>query len=228
VISTEPEANSTARKGDIISVKGSYGPEQRQIPDVASLSYEAAVTKLRDKGFSKFKRAESPSTPELKDRVVGTNPPVNSTSAITNEITVLVGTGPEVKEIPDVTGQTPDEAQKTLTLSGFTKVNPVSVDSPRPAGEVLGTRPAARETVPVDTVIELRVSKGNQFVMPDLRGMVWTDAEPLLRALGWTGMLIKGPDVDAGGDSRNRVVAQSPGSGQGANIDGNVTLTFGR
>lgn len=228
VISTEPDANSTAHKGDIIIVKVSYGPEQRQVPDVASLTYEAAVNKLRDRGFSKFKRTESPSTPELKDRVVGTNPPVNSTSAITNEITVIIGTGPETKEIPDVSGQTPDEAQKTLTLSGFTKVNPVSVDSPRPAGEVLGTRPAARETVPVDTVIELRVSKGNQFVMPDLRGMVWTDAEPLLRALGWTGMLIKGPDVDAGGDSRNRVVAQSPGSGQGANIDGNVTLTFGR
>ncbi len=228
VISTEPAAASTAHKGDVITVKVSYGPEQRQLPDVASLSYEAAIKKLEDRGFSKFKRSESPSTPELKDRVVGTNPPVNSTSAITNEITVIVGTGPETKDVPAVSGQTTEEAEKTLTLSGFTKVNPVSVDSTEPAGQVIGTRPAAGETVPVDTVIELQVSKGNQFVMPDVKGMFWTDAEPLLRALGWTGVLVKGPDVDAGGDSRNRVISQSPAAGQGVNTDGNITLTFGR
>lgn len=228
VISTEPAAESTAHKGDVITVKVSYGPEQRQIPDVASLAYDAAIKKLEDRGFSKFKRSESPSTPELKDRVVGTNPPVNSTSAITNEITVIIGTGPETKDVPAVAGQTVDEAEKTLTLSGFTKVNPVSVDSTEPAGEVVGTRPATGENVPVDTVIELQVSKGNQFVMPDVKGMFWTDAEPLLRALGWTGVLVKGPDVDAGGDSRNRVISQSPTAGQGVNTDGNITLTFGR
>ncbi|ODR09827.1 serine/threonine protein kinase [Mycolicibacillus koreensis] len=228
VISTEPAAESTAHKGDVITVKVSYGPEQRQIPDVASLSYDAAIKKLEDRGFSKFKRSESPSTPELKDRVVGTNPPVNSTSAITNEITVIIGTGPETKDVPAVSGQTVDEAEKTLTLSGFTKVNPVSVDSTEPAGQVVGTRPATGENVPVDTVIELQVSKGNQFVMPDVKGMFWTDAEPLLRALGWTGVLVKGPDVDAGGDSRNRVISQSPSAGQGVNTDGNITLTFGR
>ncbi|BBY55878.1 Stk1 family PASTA domain-containing Ser/Thr kinase [Mycobacterium koreense] len=228
VISTEPAAESTAHKGDVITVKVSYGPEQRQIPDVASLSYDAAIKKLEDRGFSKFKRSESPSTPELKDRVVGTNPPVNSTSAITNEITVIIGTGPETKDVPAVSGQTVEEAEKTLTLSGFTKVNPVSVDSTEPRGQVVGTRPAAGENVPVDTVIELQVSKGNQFVMPDVKGMFWTDAEPLLRALGWTGVLVKGPDVDAGGDSRNRVISQSPSAGQGVNTDGNITLTFGR
>ncbi|HLR98382.1 MAG TPA: Stk1 family PASTA domain-containing Ser/Thr kinase [Mycolicibacillus parakoreensis] len=228
VISTEPAADSTAHKGDVITVKVSYGPEQRQVPDVASLSYEAAIKKLEGRGFSKFKRSESPSTPELKDRVVGTNPPVNSTSAITNEITVIVGTGPETKDVPAVSGQTAEEAEKTLTLSGFAKVNPVSVDSPEPAGQVIATRPAAGENVAVDTVIELQVSKGNQFVMPDVKGMFWTDAEPLLRALGWTGVLVKGPDVDAGGDSRNRVISQSPTAGQGVNTDGNITLTFGR
>ncbi|MCV7316632.1 Stk1 family PASTA domain-containing Ser/Thr kinase [Mycolicibacillus parakoreensis] len=228
VISTEPAADSTAHKGDVITVKVSYGPEQRQVPDVASLSYEAAIKKLEGRGFSKFKRSESPSTPELKDRVVGTNPPVNSTSAITNEITVIVGTGPETKDVPAVSGQTAEEAEKTLTLSGFAKVNPVSVDSPEPAGQVIATRPTAGENVPVDTVIELQVSKGNQFVMPDVKGMFWTDAEPLLRALGWTGVLVKGPDVDAGGDSRNRVISQSPTAGQGVNTDGNITLTFGR
>jgi len=63
--------------------------------------------------------------------------------------------------------------------------------------------------------------------MPDLTGMFWTDAEPQLRALGWTGILVKGADVPGNEQLRNRVVYQSPPAGNGVNRDGNVTLKFG-
>lgn len=228
VIGTDPAANTSAGAGDEITVNISTGPEQREIPDVASLSYGEAVQKLKAAGFSVFKQANSPSTPELKDRVVGTNPPANQTSAITNEITVLVGTGPETRDVPDLTGQTPELARTNLGVYGFTKVTQVQVDSPRPAGTVVGTNPPAGQTVPLDTVIELQVSKANQFVMPDLSGQFWVDAEPNLRALGWTGVLIKGADVpNAGDQNRNRVMTQSPSPGAGVNFGGTITLTFG-
>ena len=93
---------------------------------------------------------------------------------------------------------------------------------------MIGTNPPAGADVPVDTIIEFQVSKGNQFIMPDLSGLVWTEAEPQLRALGWTGILVKGADVDAGGSQNNRVVFQSPSAGQGANRDGSITLKFGQ
>jgi serine/threonine-protein kinase len=164
----------------------------------------------------------------MKDKVIGTSPPANQTSAITNEISVIVGSGPSTKQVPDVTGQTVDLAQKNLTVYGFTKFSQSAVDSPRSAGDVIGTNPAAGQTVPLDTVIDLQVSKGNQFIMPDLSGLYWTDAEPQLRALGWTGVLVKGADVDAGGSQHNRVVSQSPSAGQGVNKDGPITLKFGQ
>jgi eukaryotic-like serine/threonine-protein kinase len=228
VISTDPAANASVGAGDVITINVSTGPEQREVPDVSSMNYADAVTKLKAAGFSKFKQASSPSTPELLGKVIGTNPPANQTSAITNVITVIVGAGPETKQIPDVAGQTVDLAQKNLTVYGFTKFSQASVDSPRPAGEVIGTNPPKGQTVPVDSVIELQVSKGNQFVMPDLSGMFWTDAEPRLRALGWTGVLDKGPDVDAGGSQHNRVVYQNPPAGAGVNRDGIITLKFGQ
>ncbi len=228
VISTDPPADALAHKGDKITVNVSYGPEQRQVPDVSSLSYADAVKKLKAAGFGKFKQEDAPSTPELKDRVVSTTPPANQSAAITNEIVITVGSGPPTKVVPDVTGQTVELARKNLTVYGFTKFTESSVDSPRPAGEVLGTKPPAGDTVPMDSVLELQVSKGNQFVMPDVSGMFWTDAEPQLRALGWTGMLVKGADVDAGGSGHNRVLYQSPPAGQGVNTDGTITLRFGQ
>jgi beta-lactam-binding protein with PASTA domain/predicted Ser/Thr protein kinase len=228
VIGTDPTPNASVAAGDDITINVSTGPEQREVPDVSSLSYAAAVQKLQAAGFGRFRQVDSPSTPELKDRVVGTNPPANQTSAITNEIAIIVGSGPITKQIPNVTGQTVELAQKNLGVYGFTKFTEDRVDSSRPAGEVIGTNPPADATVPVDSVIELQVSKGNQFTMPDLMGLFWTDAEPQLRALGWNGVLIKGADVDAGGNEHNRVVFQSPSPGQGLNKDGNITLKFGQ
>jgi serine/threonine-protein kinase len=127
-----------------------------------------------------------------------------------------------------VVGQTVDLAQRNLSVYGFTKVSQTPVDSTRPAGDVIGTTPPAGATVPLDSVIELQVSKGNQFIMPDVSGMFWTDAEPQLRALGWTGVLVKGADVDAGPPGHNRVVFQAPAPGQGVNRDGPITLKFGQ
>ncbi len=213
VIGTDPSANASVSAGDEITINVSTGPEQRELPDVSSLSYTDAVKKLKFAGFSRFREVNSPSTPEFNGRVVGTSPPANQTSAITNEITIIVGTGPATKQIPDVVGQTVDIAQKNLDVYGFTKISQTPVDSPRPAGDVLGINPPAGATVPLDSVIELQVSKGNQFMMPDLSKMFWADAEPQLRALGWTGVLVKGADVDAGNSSRNRVDLPEPGGG---------------
>ena len=228
VIGTDPASDAKVGAGDLITINVSTGPEQREVPDVSSLSYASAVKKLKSAGFGRFKEVPSPSTPEMKDKVLGTNPPANQTSAITNEISVIIGSGPSTKQIPDVAGQTVDSAQKNLTVYGFSKFSQAAVDSSRPAGDVLGTNPPAGATVPVDSVIEIQVSKGNQFVMPDLSGLFWTDAEPQLRALGWIGVLVKGADVDAGGSQHNRIVFQSPSAGQGENKDGPVTLKFGQ
>src|SRR6202000_2537312 len=98
-------ANVKVGAGELITIEVSTGPEQREVPDVSSLSYAAAVKKLKSAGFSKFKQVNSPSTPEMKDKVIGTIPPANQTSAITNEISVIVGSGPSSKQVPDFSRQ---------------------------------------------------------------------------------------------------------------------------
>ena len=226
VISTDPAANSSVDAGDEITLNVSTGPEQREIPDVRNLSYDDAVDKLKAAGFDNFRPSSSPSTPEMKDKVLGTNPPVNQTSAITNEITIVLGAGPETRPVPDVKDQSQESATAILTASGFTKTVPVQVDSNLPVGQVIGTNPPAGQTVAVDTVIQLQVSRGNQFIMPDLRGQFWTDAEPRLRALGWTGVLDRGADVRDSGQRTNAVVSQSPSPGTGVNYDSRITLSF--
>jgi eukaryotic-like serine/threonine-protein kinase len=226
VIDTDPAANSMASAGDEITINVSTGPDQREIPDCAALSAGDCAKKLKDAGFSKFKQTNSASRPEDKDRVISTVPPANQLSAVTNEITIVIGSGPQNAEVPVVAGQSVEVATQILNASGFVKILPVPTDSTEPSGQVVGTDPANGQTVPQDTPIQIRVSKGNQFVMPPLTGQFWTDAEPNLRSLGWTGVLIKGSDVQNSGQRSNAVVTQSPAAGTAVNFGAAITLSF--
>ncbi len=226
VISTEPAGDASVKAGEEILLNVSTGPEQREVPDVTGLSYADAVKKLTAAGFGKFKQAEAASTVAQRDKVLNTNPPANQTLPITNEITVVIGTGPVTRGIPDVTGQTADVATKNLNTLGFQTILTAPVDSVEPAGQVLGIDPPSGTDAALDTAITLKVSKGNQFVMPNLVGQFWVDAEPNLRALGWTGVLVKGPDVPNSGQRTNAVVTQNPAAGAGVNFSGSVTLSF--
>ncbi|BBX33079.1 serine-threonine protein kinase [Mycolicibacterium mageritense DSM 44476 = CIP 104973] len=226
VIGTDPAANSEVSAGAEITINVSTGPEQKPIPDVAGLTPAQARQKLKDAGFQKTKETKASSTPEFKDRVVATVPPANQLSAITNEITIAVGSGPESLPIPDCVGQSADVCKQILTASGFLTTVVVEVDNTAPAGQVVGTEPPAGQSVPKDTLIQIKVSRGNQFVMPDLRGQFWDDAYPRLTALGWTGVLDKGPNVDNSGQRTNAVVTQSPQAGTPVNRDARITLSF--
>ncbi|MCV7214683.1 Stk1 family PASTA domain-containing Ser/Thr kinase [Mycobacterium crocinum] len=226
VIDTDPAANSKASAGDEILINVSTGPEQREVPDCATLSAGDCIQKLKAAGFSKFKQTTSASKPEDKDKVVSTVPPANQLSAVTNEITIVIGNGPQTAEVPVVAGQTVDVAGQILKASGFLNTLPVPTDSTEPSGQVVGTDPPNGQVVPQDTAIQIKVSKGNQFVMPDLRGMFWTDAEPRLRGLGWTGVLDKGGDVQNSGQPSHAVVSQSPSAGSAVNFGATITLSF--
>ncbi|MBB3748779.1 serine/threonine-protein kinase [Mycolicibacterium sp. BK634] len=226
VIDTDPPANSMAAAGDDIAINVSTGPKQVEVPDCTAFSAADCTQKLKDAGFTKFKQTNSASKPEDKDRVLQTVPPANQLSAITNEITIVIGSGPQNAEVPVVAGQNTDVAKQILTASGFLNTVPVPTDSPEPAGNVVGTDPPNGQTVPQDTPIQIKVSKGNQFVMPDVRGGFWTDVESRLRGLGWTGVLDKGADVQNSGQRSNAVVSQSPSPGSGVNFGATITLSF--
>ncbi len=104
---------------------------------------------------------------------------------------------------------------------------PVEVDSTTTAGQVMGTDPAAAQTVPQDTVIQIQVSRGQSVRDAGPVGDVLDRREPRLRALGWTGVLDKGGDVQNSGQRTNAVVTQSPPTaGTAVNFGARITLNF--
>lgn len=56
--------------------------------------------------------------------------------------------------------------------------------------------------------------------------MYWTDAEPALRTVGWTGVLVKAPDVTNSQYRKNSIAVQVPAPGQVVTSDAVITLQF--
>ncbi|EUA43641.1 PASTA domain protein [Mycobacterium xenopi 3993] len=227
MIGTDPAANASVSAGDEITVNVSTGPEQREVPDVSSLSYADAVKKLTAAGFGRFKQASSPSTPELKGRVVGTNPPANQTSAITNVITIVVGSGPPPSRF---------RTWPAKPLTSRRRISP-STGSPNSA-RLRSTAPPGRRRDWHQSACGRDGSGGLGDRIAGLQGQPVRDARPVRVVLdrrrttaaraGLDGCAGQGADVDAGGDKHNRVVYQSPAAGQGVNKDGTITLKFGQ
>jgi eukaryotic-like serine/threonine-protein kinase len=71
-------------------------------------------------------------------------------------------------------------------------------------------------------------SKTDEFVMPDITGKYWVEAEPQLRGLGWNGMLVLGDEVPGDPADRNRIVLQDPSAGTEHEKDVVITLRFAR
>jgi serine/threonine-protein kinase len=227
VIGTEPEAGTAVAAGDQITIVVSSGPKQLVVPDVKTMTPEQAEQQLRAAGFENIRRSPSASLPEQKDRVIESVPPANSTSAITNPVTIVVGTGPGTRSVPDCAGLGFDDCDRLVKQSGFRDTIRLDVDSTQPSGQVIGTDPAAGAEVPTETLIQIRVSLGNQFVMPPLRGQFWDAAEPLLRnSYGWQGAMIKLPNAQNSGVPSNGIVDQSPAPGTPLKFSDPITLSF--
>ena len=63
--------------------------------------------------------------------------------------------------------------------------------------------------------------------MPDLTNQTWEEVKARLGAMGWTGGLDRGADVQGDDQHRNRVISQSPAAGTPVDFASKVTLSFG-
>jgi eukaryotic-like serine/threonine-protein kinase len=137
-----------------------------------------------------------------------------------------VGSGPDSKIVPDCSNLSAADCDQIVKQTGFPNTAIVNIDSTKPSGQVIGTNPPAAQNVPIDTVIQIQVSQGNQFLMPNLRGQFWDEAYPMLSGLGWTGNLNKLPNAQNSGIPSNGIVTQDPAAGTPTKFSDPISLSF--
>jgi eukaryotic-like serine/threonine-protein kinase len=224
VIGQDPTGGEKADKGSTVTLTVSSGPEQVAVPPVVGLTLQSAQGRLQKAGLESTQREESSTTVE-KGRVISASPSEGQKVDKGSTVNLVVSTGPEQVDVPDVTGKQFDEAQSTLQAAGF-KVTRTDKESDKDAGTVLSQNPKGGTQADSGATIALTVAKEPTDVdVPDVTG---EDAPVAIRELSRAGFEVdqQSRDVDSP-EGDGVVIEQSPTAGK-AKKGSKVTIVVGK
>jgi eukaryotic-like serine/threonine-protein kinase len=225
VMGTDPAPGEEADKGSTVRLTVSDGPGTANVPSVEGLTRQSARGRLRRAGFEIAERRESSdSVPDGK--AIRTSPPAGATLEKGQEVTLLLSTGKEQVEVPDVTGQTFDEASSELRNRGFQvsrKDQPTDDEDP---GTVLSQIPDSGARIDKGSTVTLTVARQPQDVeVVDVTGETQSDAVQRLSKDGFEIDIQEQPVDSQEGDGV--VLEQDPAGGK-AKRGSTVTLVVGK
>jgi beta-lactam-binding protein with PASTA domain/predicted Ser/Thr protein kinase len=186
VISQAPTAGSAAKKGSRVGIVVSGGPATVPLMDVSGLTEAKAVAALRHAHFKTRTKTESSTTTEA-GVVIGTEPSAETDVEEGRLITVLVSSGPAPVHVPDVTGQTLEAAEATLTNAELA-VGTVTkrVSNTQAAGTVLAQSPTSGGSVRAGSKVDLKVAQAPKEVeVPEVVGAAEAAAVAALKHAGF-------------------------------------------
>ncbi|MFF5687942.1 Stk1 family PASTA domain-containing Ser/Thr kinase [Streptomyces albidoflavus] len=118
VVSTDPSAGTERRGGSAVALVVSKGAPV-EVPDVAGSSLQKATEALKEAGLKVSTADERIFSEHEKGAVAAQSPKPGTELAKGGEVELTLSKGPDLVEVPDVTGQKEDEARKTLEGAGF-------------------------------------------------------------------------------------------------------------
>jgi serine/threonine-protein kinase len=224
VTKQDPPANDEAKEGSEVTITVGAGPETATVPDVTGRTLDEASQLIIQAGFVPSQKAEENADVE-EGLVIRTDPAANSKAAVNSTVTIFYSSGPTTIAIPDVRGQSENDARNTLTGAGFTNIQ-VRQDSSDdvPEGQAIGTEPGAGQQAPANQTITLIMSSGGGKVgVPDVVGRTEDNARALLQ--GFDVQTTDEPTNDPNQDGR--VLSQNPPANSQVDEGATVTLVIG-
>ncbi|SEP51920.1 Stk1 family PASTA domain-containing Ser/Thr kinase [Amycolatopsis saalfeldensis] len=158
VILQTPTANSTAPIGTAVSITIGTQQAQKAVPNVVGQTFDSAKSALQNAGFKVVRQDQDSTAP--KDQVVnqqpnGGNLPPGGT------VTLMVSKGVQQIQMPNLKGQTEDQATQTLQNLGWHgSIQTQSVHSGNAdPNTVVKTTPTTGTTIAADQTIVLFVQE---------------------------------------------------------------------
>ncbi|MBW8767040.1 MAG: PASTA domain-containing protein, partial [Geodermatophilales bacterium] len=207
VISTTP-ASGEAIRGSNVRLVVSRGPERYTVdPALAGHPVDEVEAQLQDSLPIKLTRGEDHSNDVEAGMVIGFDPPAGTELKRDQLVTIVVSTGRAPVAVPDVTGQTPEQAKSNLEGLGFVvKRGEDGRSAAVDAGEVMAVDPAPGKSAAYGSTVTIQVSAGlPQVQVPDVTGKKANEATKILEAAGLK--------VDATSFFGNKVRGQVPPAG---------------
>ncbi|MCE7080684.1 Stk1 family PASTA domain-containing Ser/Thr kinase [Streptomyces sp. ST2-7A] len=158
VLGQDPGADEEVEPGTTITLTVATAPEDAEVPDVVGLSFEDAQRRLEQEGFTVARRDQE-SGDVAAGQVMTQDPSAGSRRAPGSQITITVALEPQPEQIqvPNVVGQSFDQAREQLEGLGL------QVERQGPGGGnavVVGTDPGAGNPVQEGDTIRVITQRG--------------------------------------------------------------------
>jgi serine/threonine-protein kinase len=242
VLEQRPDPGTVYGEGGIVVLSVARRAEEIEVPDVVGLRSGRALARLRAAGLEPRAQAVQSRRPE--GLVLRQAPEAGAAVERGTEVVVLVSTGQQRTEVPEVVGMTVGEATERLTQAGF-RTRVARVPGTEPEGTVTDQTPQGGVRLPRGQVVRINVSRGPaqttpttptttvtttttpaRATVPDTVGQEETAAISTLEGAGFSARVVERTVPDAADDGI--VLRQSPPAGSRAARGSTVSITVGR
>ncbi|MCX7619830.1 MAG: Stk1 family PASTA domain-containing Ser/Thr kinase [Acidimicrobiales bacterium] len=159
VFDQDPKGNTTAPYGSTVKIFVSLGPGQVEVPDLRNLTEANAKAKLDALGL--IAQVELQPSNDIDEGVVmDQNPPPKTAVDKGSVVRLIVSSGTDLVEVPDLRGQNASTAANTLRQLGFVPAQELRNDPAIPAGRVIEMDPPPGKKLLKGSQVKLIVSSG--------------------------------------------------------------------
>jgi serine/threonine-protein kinase len=200
--------------------------KQVTVPNVVEDTLSTARTVLEDRGFLVSVIQQQSAKPV--GTVVGEIPNAGSSAPKGSTVSLAVSAGPGTDTVPPVDGESLKQAKADILAAHLTVGRVIrQASSQYPAGQVIGTDPAAGQTPPAASPVAVFVSTGPAKVtVPDVTSETEAQAKSDLHNAGFQ-VTVTLQDTSNSGQV-GKVITQSPTGNTKADPGSAVTIVVGQ
>ncbi len=159
IVSQDVEKGDKVDKNTTVKVMISSGKGSVPVPDVNGKSSDEAASKLESAGF-KVTTDYKYSDTVAQGKVVETAPSAGTSAQKGETVTIYLSRGPEGTEMPNLIGQTEEQAKSTLNSMGCSVNVNTEYNTTQDAGKVVGQSIDPGVRVSSGTTVTIAISKG--------------------------------------------------------------------
>jgi serine/threonine-protein kinase len=220
VVSADPAEGERVRKNGTVTLVVSRGPERHDVPQLATLSEDAARSALTNASLAVGKVTRQFDTNVPEGTVISASKKPGTQLRAGTAVDLVVSKGPEPVALSSWVGKPAADATSAMTSAGLKVKASQEFNDTVAKGLVISQKPSAG-TVYKGQTVSLVVSKGPELVpVPRVVGKSREDAR---RTLQRAGFAVRETSVFGG---NGRVIAQSPGVGTKAKRGSTVTIAL--
>ncbi len=193
-------------------------------PELVGLSVEEAQTLTKRAGLN-WQQTQINHDAIPAGTVISQIPEADVSMIKGDSVVVTVSLGPVSAVMPDLTGQTREEAAARLKEKGLAMVV-FKIASAEPLDTVISQSPKANEHLAMGSEVEVTISGGSTMV-PDAMGKSLEDAQVLLQE---SSLVVSKVEYIETEDPKEfgKVVSQTPAAGTMATLQAQMTLTIAK